>query len=365
MLGQLASAVRAAAGRLDRNPALAMVLRAVRRRLPGQHIDPLRLTPALTGQLNTPLGASAGARPSALGELSLMAIQLRHAHTRSCHDTPAGELTVVFTDLSGFSDWTLQVGDATAVGALRRVSTTIEPLLAARGTLVKRLGDGLMVVYPRADDAVHAALLARDAVSELDLDGHRLALRAGIHTGRPTPLGGDFYGRDVNIAARLTDLAGPGQIALSETTQRRLGEHPEQYWTRSCPRLVRTHGVPDRLTAHILPHPNPLTPERRSRPVPHPRGGHPGGGDPVAEQAPVGIDHPEDFEDFEDFEDDTLMCSIGILMERCRYDRSDATLLLLDWAHHAGVDPARLARWLVDDTTALAHGSAEGSGTGG
>lgn len=250
MLGPLTIAARAAA-RVDRNPALAGLLRTVRTGLGGE-IDPLRLPPALAGQLATDLAVVAGGRPSVLGELGLSAVALWQAHAGTSHDTGAAERTVVFTDLSGFSQWTLQVGDDTAVAALRRVAAAVEPLIAAEGHLVKRLGDGLMVVYDRPADAVRAARAARRAVAELDLDGHRLALRAGIHTGHPTPLGGDFYGRDVNIAARLTDTAGPGEIALSDDTRRRLGTDWPDNPGPTRQRTVTTRGVPTHLTAHIL-----------------------------------------------------------------------------------------------------------------
>jgi adenylate cyclase len=266
VLGPLSAAARAVAGRLDRNPALAAVLRTLRTRLGGADIDPLRLPPALAGQLATHLAAVAGTRPSVLGELGLSAVALWQAHAGTSHDTDADELTVVFTDLSGFSQWTLRVGDQTAVWALRRVAVAIEPLLAAEGTLVKRLGDGLMIVYTSPDEAVRGVLAARRAVAELDPAGHRLALRAGIHTGRPTPLGGDFYGRDVNIAARLTDTAGPGEIALSPSTVHRLDRRPERYGPLARRRVVRTDGVPAHLTAHILePEPGdaPVSPWRR------------------------------------------------------------------------------------------------------
>jgi adenylate cyclase len=105
--------------------------------------------------------------------------------------------------------------------------------------VVKRLGDGLMAVFPSADDAVVAALAARDAVEGLEVDGHRLHLRAGVHVGAPQQLGGDYYGRDVNIAARITDAAGPGEVCVSSTTREHLAG---ELFTARRHRLRHRHG---------------------------------------------------------------------------------------------------------------------------
>lgn len=210
-----------AAGRLDSDPRLLAALEWARSRLPGDpaYGDPLSTGDDAVGRVAAQLAPLAATRPSVLREVGLTALQLWQAHA-GVEERPSDEQVVVlFTDLAGFSDWTLEVGDDVAVRALRRVGAAVEPLVRRRGRVVKRLGDGLMAVHPTVEDAVEVALAARDAVGGIDVDGHRLHLRAGVHVGTPQQLGGDYYGRDVNIAARITDAAGPGEVCVSTPTR--------------------------------------------------------------------------------------------------------------------------------------------------
>ncbi|GLZ46721.1 adenylate and guanylate cyclase catalytic domain-containing protein [Actinomycetospora sp. NBRC 106375] len=216
--------VRGAASRLDSDPRLLAALEWARAWLPGDahYGDPLSTGDDPAGRVAAQLAPLAATRPSVLREVGLTALQVWQAHAGTEERTGDEVVAVLFTDLAGFSDWTLEVGDDAAVRALRRVGVAVEPLVRRRGRVVKRLGDGLMAVFPDADDAVEAALAARDAVAGLEVDGHRLHLRAGVHVGTPHQLGGDFYGRDVNIAARITDAARPGEVCVSSTTHAHL-----------------------------------------------------------------------------------------------------------------------------------------------
>ena len=210
-----------AASRLDSDPRLLAAVEWTRSWLPGDPFygDPLSTGDDAVGRVAAQLAPLAATRPSVLREVGLTALQLWQAHA-GVEERPDGDdVVVLFTDLAGFSDWTLEVGDDLAVTALRRVGAAVEPLVRRRGRVVKRLGDGLMAVHPTVQDAVEVALAARDAVEELDVDGHRLHLRAGVHVGRPQQLGGDYYGRDVNIAARITDAAGAGEVCVSSPTR--------------------------------------------------------------------------------------------------------------------------------------------------
>ena len=110
------------------------------------------------------------------------------------------EVAIVFTDLVGFSDWVLEAGDERAVELVRAVGEAVEGVVRARGgRVVKRLGDGLMAVFDDPAAAVRAACEATAAAGEL----HAPGLRAGVHLGRPRRLGGDYFGVDVNVAARV------------------------------------------------------------------------------------------------------------------------------------------------------------------
>jgi adenylate cyclase len=127
------------------------------------------------------------------------------------------EATILFTDLVGFSDWVLSAGDEAALELLRAVAGVVEPAITrGRGHLVKRLGDGHMAVFGSGRNGVDSALAIQEGIGALDVDGYRPRLRAGLHLGRPRRLGGDYLGTDVNIAARVGEAAGPGEVLVSD-----------------------------------------------------------------------------------------------------------------------------------------------------
>ncbi|EQD85619.1 adenylate cyclase [Saccharopolyspora spinosporotrichia] len=218
--------MRAVARRVDGDPWLLALAEWLRTRLPGdaRYGDPLSIGgSAVSGVLGRRLAVLAARQPSVLRELGFGALQVWQSQAEGePADEGEQELAVLFTDLAGFSTWTLEVGDDFAVEMLREVGAAIEPLVQRRGRLVKRLGDGLMAVFPHAHDAVEAGLAARDAVERLAVRGHRLRLRAGVHVGRPRELGQDYFGRDVNIAARVAGAAGAGEVLISSSTLERL-----------------------------------------------------------------------------------------------------------------------------------------------
>jgi adenylate cyclase len=86
------------------------------------------------------------------------------------------------------------------------------------GRLVKSIGDGLMLEFASPRPAVHAALHIQQlchATNHGVEPNKRMQLRAGIHTGTYVKDAHDIYGADVNLAVRLTTLAGPGEIIVS------------------------------------------------------------------------------------------------------------------------------------------------------
>lgn len=217
-----------ALARFDGKDGVVRAARALRTRLPGDHAygDPLSVAgdepPQLIAQR---LAAATDKRPSAVRELGFGALQLwqvvSEAQGRGRGDEP---LAILFTDLVGFSDWALEAGDDAALELLRRVGRTVDPTIRDReGRIVKRLGDGVMAVFADAGLAVDAALESTRAVREIEVDGYRPELRGGIHFGKPRKLGSDYFGVDVNVAARVADAAGPGEVLISEAVCDQIG----------------------------------------------------------------------------------------------------------------------------------------------
>lgn len=212
---------------LDSQPRSVKVARALRSLLPGDedYGDKLSIAGDEPSQLlGQRLAALTAERPSAMREVGLTALQVWQALSESQgRGRGERELTILFTDLVEFSAWALEAGDTMAVDLLRRVGEAVEPPIEDRGgRIVKRLGDGLMAVFSEPGEAVHAAFEAVQGLDGVEVGGHRPQLRAGLHVGRPRKLGGDYLGVDVNIAARIADAAGPGEVLVSGVACERL-----------------------------------------------------------------------------------------------------------------------------------------------
>lgn len=212
----------------NHNADVISLLRRARRALPG---DPEFGDPLSADGVGGPRAAARAAdrlleRGAATREVSLGALQVWQALTERVSGKPANrEATLVFTDLVGFSTWSLNAGDDATLRLLRRVSQAVEPpLLEAGGRIVKRMGDGIMAVFDDPTTAVGAAITAREAVKAVDVDGYTPRMRVGVHTGHPQRIGSDWLGVDVNIAARVMARATRGELVVSQATLERISD---------------------------------------------------------------------------------------------------------------------------------------------
>jgi len=248
-----AKRLAAAARRLNRHPRLVASARQAREQAMGddEFVDRLSATRGRPADLAArQLVAARAAEPGVLGELGLTALQAwQRLSERQDRGRGKVDVAILFTDLVGFSSWALEAGDQHAVELLRQFGEAVEPpILDRRGEVVKRLGDGLMGAFWDAGSAVDAAFAAHRQAALIELDGYRPQLRTGIHVGRPRKLGGDYFGVDVNIAARLAEAAKPGEILVSDPTLAALD--PATISAKN--RRFRAKGAPADLAAHVI-----------------------------------------------------------------------------------------------------------------
>ncbi len=222
-----ARSMRRFAVQVDSHSSLLSATRRLRRQLPGddQFGDPLSTA---GGQPVEVLGRTVSAlqpdRKSVLAELGFAGLQVWQSLSEAAgRGRGTQEMAVMFTDLAGFSSWALQAGDEPALELLRRVGVCVEAAIGRhQGRVVKRLGDGVMATFLQAQQAADAALDAQDEVGEIEIEGYRPSMRAGVHWGSPRKLGGDYLGVDVNVAARVGDAAKPGQVLVSDALLARI-----------------------------------------------------------------------------------------------------------------------------------------------
>jgi adenylate cyclase len=128
--------------------------------------------------------------------------------------TPAG--AVVFTDIVGFTEFTAEHGDDEALALLDRQEKMVRAALPDDARVVKDLGDGLMLWFPEAVSALGSCLTVADRFEEEAATDIPLWVRVGMHWGCPSRRGDDLVGHDVNLASRIVDVAGPGEVLVSE-----------------------------------------------------------------------------------------------------------------------------------------------------
>ncbi len=127
--------------------------------------------------------------------------------------------TVVFTDLTGSTSVFETLGNFRATKAVTQLTYWICSLLQAHGgKVIKTLGDGVLTVFPDAGAAIDAVVqLQREHQANLLQQpmAEHLPIRVGVATGEVEIVNDDCYGDAVNVASRLSDLAGPHEIWVS------------------------------------------------------------------------------------------------------------------------------------------------------
>ncbi len=134
------------------------------------------------------------------------------------------EAAVLFADVSGSTRLYEIAGDQAAHAAIERcVGLMREKTEAARGRVVKTVGDEVMSTFPSADAAADAAIEMQNAINELlPVGGQKIGIRVGFYYGPIVEKDGDVFGDAVNVAARLSHVAVKGQIITARETVMRM-----------------------------------------------------------------------------------------------------------------------------------------------
>lgn len=171
-------------------------------------------------------------RPTRLGRLGLKSAHIiamlaaddSASQSRLEAIAEAGTVGIVFVDVAGFTQFTAEHGDETAIDLLAELQELVDRAVkVGRGECVKKLGDGFLLAFPSASQAVRGAMSLRDTVVRRrdGKKGRAAHLRIAVHAGEPLVEQDDLLGHDVNLTARLLDHCEPDEIVISEPAKER------------------------------------------------------------------------------------------------------------------------------------------------
>jgi class 3 adenylate cyclase len=130
-----------------------------------------------------------------------------------------GRVAILFSDIENSTVLNDQLGDAEWVKILASHNRLVSSAVAIHGGhIIKSQGDGFMIAFASAAEAVRAALDLRAALETGDrrLRKQPIRVRIGIHIGKAIEKDGDLFGRDVALAARVAGEAVGGEILVSD-----------------------------------------------------------------------------------------------------------------------------------------------------
>jgi len=135
------------------------------------------------------------------------------------HAAPDGTVAILFSDIEDSTVLTEKLGDELWLELLREHNTIFREQVARHeGYEVKSQGDGFMLAFPDPCEALDCAIDVQRAFAERERDGggELLRVRMGLHTGEVISEEGDYFGKNVILAARIAAQAMGGEILVSE-----------------------------------------------------------------------------------------------------------------------------------------------------
>lgn len=144
-----------------------------------------------------------------------------HMESELGRDTSLGRVlvTLCFIDLTGFVRYTEEEGEEEALDVVERFIETVEATLPAEATIVKTIGDEVMIV------SRDPASLTEWAVGFLALFQERPRPRVGIHHGYAVYRDGDYFGTEVNLVHRIVNRALGGEVLVTDRVVESIGNN--------------------------------------------------------------------------------------------------------------------------------------------
>lgn len=169
------------------------------------------------------------------------------------HAAPDGTVTILFSDIASFTELNERLGDRRGHEVLRRHNSLLREQVATHdGFEVKSEGDGFMLAFASARRAALCAVAVQRKLAEYNEQhpDEQVRVRMGLHTGEAIHDAGDFYGRNVILAARIADQASGGEI-LASSLFKQLTESSGDLRFESS-RQVELKGLSGVETVHAL-----------------------------------------------------------------------------------------------------------------
>ena len=246
------SAIREAiATALGQDTEMAEELEDARRRAGGKRGAALWLHAA--DALEPVLADAVERKPSFLGRLAYGTAQLigtlasddAASNKRLNEIASRDHVGIVFIDVVGFTAYTAENGDDAAVALVKRLEQSVASICNLHeGEVVKHLGDGFLLAFGSAADAVRAGIALRDAArKKRAADQAFQPVRIAVHAGRPSIVEEDLIGHDVNLTARLLEHCDPTEVLVSADAKL-LAEKEDDSLRFADERSVKPRGIP-------------------------------------------------------------------------------------------------------------------------
>ncbi|HUF53525.1 MAG TPA: adenylate/guanylate cyclase domain-containing protein [Dehalococcoidia bacterium] len=169
-------------------------------------------------------------------------VEAAHPDLRS-RSAPDGTVAILFLDIEGSTELADRVGDKRFVEILREHNTIVrDSINAHRGWETKAEGDGFMIVFESARDAVDCAIDVQESLfARNEHAGEPVRSRIGIHAGETIRDEDDFFGRNVILAARVASQAAGGEILVSGVVKALIESAGDLRWGE--PRFAELRGL--------------------------------------------------------------------------------------------------------------------------
>jgi class 3 adenylate cyclase len=169
----------------------------------------------------------------------------------AAHAAPDGAVTIMFSDIEGCTAMTERLGDRRMQELLRAHNTIVRREIAAHGGFeVKSYGDGFMLAFVDARDALRCAVAVQRALARFNQEqpDTPIRVRVGLHTGQAIREADDFFGKNVIVAARIAGQARGAEILVSQRLREVAGEVDDVFF--GPPRDVELKGLADTYVLH-------------------------------------------------------------------------------------------------------------------